>query len=195
MKFKFSTLVFSLANLALTSLALISLTSTNLHAKNVKLLSKDPVIKSFFSAADNTAQTITGPISSCSTALLPPFISLTFKQHRHQRGRAIKSNGYQFHLKKGTYLVSFTGTFTVGAGEGGGAASTNFDIALQLGPKFIFANTNSQDTFIDTAGLVSFTKIIKVDEEHQNLSVVVRTTTPFNFTKATTRSITIEKLT
>jgi hypothetical protein len=182
MKFKFSVLAFSLASLAFTNLAFV-----DLHAKNAKIFSKDLEKSSFFSASDTAAQTFNG------STTIPKFIPLTFTQNLHHRGHAIKSNGDQFRLKEGVYLVSFSGTFAVA----GVPNAVNYDVALQLGSKFIFINTDSHEAPEGAAtGITSVTKIIKVDDEHTDLSVVVRNTTPSSTATvtATTRSITIEKL-
>src|SRR5438270_13958703 len=133
MKFKFSAFVFSLASLAFTGLV-----CPNLHAKKAKLLSKDSVHKhaktSFFSASDNAAQTFNS--STATPPVTPDFIPLTFTQHLHHHGDSIKSNGDQFRLKKGEYLVSFTGTFA--AGTTATVDLVTFDFALQVGENFFF---------------------------------------------------------
>jgi len=186
MKFKFSALAFSLASLAIANFA------TDLPAKTAQLLSKDPVIKSFFSASDSAAQIFTGP--STSTSPLPSFIRLTFTQDLHHRGHAIKSNGDQFRLKEGTYRVSFTGTLN-NNNNVPGVNNITYDMALQLGSKFIFINTDSEGTPLNnTTNITSFTRIVKVDDEHKDLSIVIRNRTFNGPITVTTRTIAIEKL-
>lgn len=180
MKFKFSTF-FSTFAISLATLAV-----GDVHANNAKLFSKDPVIKSFFSAADNAPQTFTGPESP--TSPLPSFAPLTFTKHVYHRGHAIESHKDKFRLKEGIYLISFEGTFT---GTATGSAEI-FDIALKLGHDVIFINTDSTD-FIHPA-MSSFTKTIRVEDGQKDLSIVVRTQTPSSTVTASTRSITIEKL-
>lgn len=184
MKFNFSALVFSVA-----SLTFLGYVCPDLHAKNAKT--------TFFSASDNAAQTFSGPTTT--PPITPIFIPLTFTQHLHHHGHSIKSNGDQFRLKKGTYLVSFTATFT--AGSQVTVAPTYFDIALQVGSKLFFVNTDSHfaldpdaPTFSTSTGIASFNKIIEIDDDHKDLSVVVRNTSSFQTVTATTRSITIKKL-
>jgi len=185
MKFKFSTF-FSTFAISLATLAFGDVHAKNAHAKNAKLIAKDPVIKSFFSAADNAPQTFTGPESP--TSPLPSFAPLTFTKHVYHRGHAIESHKDKFRLKKGVYLISFAGTFTGSITD----SAEIFDIALQLGSDVIFINTDSAD-FINPA-MSSFTKTIRVEDGQKDLSIVVRTQTPLSTVTASTRSITIEQL-
>jgi hypothetical protein len=176
--------------LALTMCALI-LSSASVQAKNAKvftsksakkahLLSKSMPNTTFFGAEDTSTISLTGP-----TGVWTP---LPFTMDQLSNGTSITPNGASntFLLAKGTYFISFTGTF---ADTGGDTAF--YDIALQLGTNVIFINTDSQETVTDNIGISTIYKVIEVDTP-TNLSIVTRVTSNAGV-DVTTRSITIEQ--
>jgi hypothetical protein len=168
---------------------------------DAKILGKGKANFAFYGASDISRIPLPGFASST-------FVKLPFTQDVHAHGKYIKAedNGLEFHLEKGSYLVTFTGTFSVGAlndevitihGSG-----VFFDVALQVGSNILFINTDSHDASnngifagaeIDDTGVSSISQIIKV-KEHTKLSVVARCTTPDSSIEVSTRSISIVKI-
>jgi hypothetical protein len=213
MKLKFLALTLCMATLSCTSMnAQDTRLQPRKSAAKTKLLSKDTISATFFGASDNTAISFSGT-SSGQVGVLndPPTLTpLTFTQHKHANGKGIKlsSAGDYFLLDKGRYLVLFTGTFQVSATENERirdfAPGVFFNVALQLGSNVIFTNGESHQANLDDTGITYISKVIKVDHDRTNLSVVVGNVSVFvgqlveleilaNL-NALTRSITILKL-
>jgi len=172
------------------ALCMTALSSANIEAKiaakNAKpfQISKEKSAITFFGAEDTSEIDLVGPTSA--------FTQLTFTQDQFSFGKGITPNlaSSEFLLEKGTYYISFTGTFQL---SGSSATAAYYDIALQLGPNFIFVNTDSVNFTVDNPFSVSsLYKVIEV-KKPTNLSIVARCTSTGDTVLLTTRSISIEK--
>lgn len=185
MKFKF--LAIGLSMLALSSAHIEAKRAKDASLQNPKiLLSKDKAKIAFLGAEDTSS--ITLPTS---------YIRLPFTQDQLSHGKSITPDitGSQFLLQKGSYKISFTGTFQNTTGED---QYVYYTIALQVGPNIIFVNTDNQEDFGgDDFNISSLYKVIEVDKPTY-LSVLAKNSTPSSFPSATvavtTRSIVIQKL-
>jgi len=101
--------------------------------KSAQLLRKSLTSGSFLSASGSTPLTIAG-----GTVPIGNFVPITFPNSIQQQGDAIeeKRNKFEFELEKGSYLVTFTGTFN----QSSTRAFTGVfkEIAIQIGPKLAF---------------------------------------------------------
>jgi hypothetical protein len=206
---KFKLLALTLCMAALSSVSLKAQDAKLLplkYAADSKVVSKDKKSRTYFSASDAAQISLT---QSTHAQTLPqiPFVPLTFTTHIHANGKGIKSNGDQFRLSKGIYLVMFTGTFQVAGPED----DVYFDVALQVGSDQLFINSESHESqfFDDTIGVVvpgdstgisSIFKVIEV-KKPTDISIVARNTTSVTalqergtIVNALTRSLTILKL-
>jgi hypothetical protein len=197
MKFKFLALTLCMASLSCIHLQAQSVKDQNAKHSSMKglhtnVMSKDGADFTFFGASDVAPFTLTGSPT-------PTFVPIPFTQHHISHGKAVKSNATsdQFLLRKGTYLILFTGTFTADDNPSTlGDLGIFFDIALQVGSNTIFLNTDSHEPLssgFDATGVSCVSKVIEVDKPTP-LSIVARDTTDMTTVDLTTRSISIIKL-
>lgn len=195
MKFKFLAFAFSLLALSSQAVEAKKQNVVSFKQKAFPSAKSKSANFSFYSASDNSAIQFEG--SPTAT-----FQQIPFTQHVHVNGKGIKAsaNGQVFHLSKGEYLVTFTGTFDNFVGEAVfiGSVTSIYDIALQLNNSFVFINTDSV-TVTDELGddgdvaISSISQIVRVKGD-LDLSIVARNKTSFAPLTVATRSLSIIKL-
>lgn len=150
------------------------------------ILSKNHESNSFISVKGNA------PILLAPNSIsIDDYVPLTFPSHVQTKGDAIKikKNSSEFIIKKGSYLVTFTGTFTSNSPDG-----FTREVAIQIGSGVLLPFADTNVFAADATGISSISQIVHV-RETSKLSIVARsfdlisgTTTAFN------RSLSIERL-
>jgi hypothetical protein len=194
--------MFMKLKLAALGLSVALLLQANVSAKNA-LNSYKPRLSSiiskggsdFYSASEieQNVITLSGPASSSTP---PTFTPLTFEVHVHKKGDAIKPERKGFKLEKGTYEITFTGTFRANPiGSMPSVFAADLILALKL-DSVTFKNTQSIP--IPPAGskffaTVTYTKVIDVDSKKEISFVAANDTTGASISSLN-RTITIKQL-
>jgi hypothetical protein len=201
MKFKFLALALSLSLLSLSEVSAKEIKFSDIQKKALLKKSKSANF-TFYSASETFTENTFITLVGSPTAT---FVQLPFTQNIHKNGKGIKadSKGQVFHLSKGEYLVTFSGTFEVEFREDVRLLDFGvlFDVALQLGSSFVFINTDSHNlvnniqlnAFDDTIGVSSISQIVRVKED-LDLSIVARCKTANAFLFPDIQSLSIVKL-
>jgi hypothetical protein len=129
------------------------------------------------------------------------FLPLSFPSHVHRKGDDIKAEkqGEVFKLEKGSYEITFTGTFLAGSNSTGtpSAFAANLVLSIKIGRDDIPFKVTQSVPLSTTAenffSIVTYTKVIDLDRDRE-ISIVMADQTAGTAIDSLNRTISIKKL-
>lgn len=151
--------------------------------KKQKLMCKGAGLP-FFKASGSSVITLTGS----TTATYTP---LNFDRHQHNHGGSIKAqkNGSEFVLKKGFYLINFTGTFMSTMGD-----INTINLGIDVNGKVILVQTNAIEASFDNVQILTTSQVIHIEQNKSKVKIVAQDTSAGTSTNVVGRNISIIKL-